>query len=55
MLYTIFTFFVGFLVDLLVVKGKPEHHKDLEIAFLRQQLRIVQRRQIKGPTLPRWQ
>ena len=29
--------------------------KDLEIALLRQQLRIVERRQERGPHIPRWQ
>lgn len=55
MFYAMITSFFGLFVDLLVVKGKPEHHKDLEIAFLRQQLRIVHRRQMKAPTLPHWQ
>ena len=35
--------------------NKGAREKDLEIALLRQQLRIVARRQTKGPTVPRWQ
>lgn len=32
-----------------------EDEKDIEIALLRQQLRIVERRQERGPHIPRWQ
>ena len=32
-----------------------EGEKDLEILLLRQQLRIVERKQERGPQIPRWQ
>lgn len=55
MFFAMVTFFLRFLVDLLMTKRKKDHEKDLEIALLRQQLRIVSRRQTKGLLLPRWQ
>ena len=55
MFFFMLGFFLNFLVDLLVARNKNSHEKDLEIALLRQQLRIVARRQTRGPALPRWQ
>lgn len=55
MLYAIVTYFLACLVDLLTAKWMSEDEKDTEIALLRQQLRIVERRQERGPHIPRWQ
>ena len=55
MFFAVVTFFLSFLVDVLMTKRKKDHEKDLEIALLRQQLRIVARRQTRGPPIPRWQ
>lgn len=54
MIYAIVTYFLACLVDLVTVKWMSEDEKDLEIALLRQQLRIVERRQERGPHIPRW-
>ena len=55
MVFATVTFFLSFLVDILRMKPKNIHDKDLEIALLRQQLRIVARGQTRGPSIPRWQ
>lgn len=55
MLFSIISFFLSFLVDLLVTRKKSIREKDLAIALLRQQLRIIARRQTRGPRIPRWQ
>jgi len=47
--------FVGFVLDLAAVSRLAEEEKDLEIMLLRQQLPIVERKQPRGPHLPRWQ
>jgi hypothetical protein len=44
-----------FVLDLVVVMRMTNDEKDLEIMLLRQQLRIVERKQKRGPQLPRWQ
>jgi cytochrome c-type biogenesis protein CcmH/NrfG len=53
--YAIVTYFLACLVDLLTAKWMSEDEKDLEIALLRQQLRIVERRRERGPHISRWQ
>ncbi|MBN1122296.1 MAG: hypothetical protein JXJ17_14555 [Anaerolineae bacterium] len=55
MFYSIVAHLLGCLVDLLTAKRMSANEKDLEIALLRQQLRIVERRQERGPHVPRWQ
>jgi putative transposase len=55
MAYSLLTFFLTFLLDVFTVRHRQDHDKDLEILLLRQQLRIVQRRQKRGPAIPRWQ
>ena len=55
MLYTIVMYFLACLVDLITAKRMSGDEKDLEIALLRLQLRIVERRQERGPHIPRWQ
>jgi hypothetical protein len=47
--------FSWFLVlDLAAVSRLTDSEKDLEIMVLRQQLRIVERKQQQGPQIPRW-
>jgi transposase InsO family protein len=48
-------FLWSFILDLAAVSRLAEDDKDLEIMLLRQQLRIVERKQPCGPHLPRWQ
>lgn len=55
MIYAIVTYFLACLVDLITAKWMSDDEKDLEVALLRQQLRIVERRQERGPHIPRWQ
>jgi hypothetical protein len=44
-----------FLMDVLAVSRLSNEEKELEILLLRQQLRIVERKQERGPQIPRWQ
>ncbi len=44
-----------FLLDVLAVSRMTDDEKELEILLLRQQLRIVERKQERGPQIPRWQ
>jgi putative transposase len=44
-----------FVLDLVSVMRLSDDEKDLEIMLLRQQLRIVERKQVRGPQIPRWQ
>ncbi len=44
-IYAIVTYFIACWIDLLTVKWMNDSEKNLEIALLRQQLRIVERRQ----------
>ena len=55
MLYSCLTFFLTLLFDLWTVRHTQTRDKDLEILLLRQQLRIVERRQKRGPEIPHWQ
>jgi hypothetical protein len=48
------SFLWEFLMDVLVVSRLSEDKKELEL-LLRQQLRIVERKQGRGPQIPRWQ
>lgn len=45
----------AFVLDLAAISRLTKDEKDLEIMLLRQQLRIVERKQARGPHLPRWQ
>src|SRR5215218_2588074 len=47
--------FWSFVLDLLLIRRMGDREKDIEIMLLRQQLRIVERRQPRGPTLKRWE
>jgi hypothetical protein len=44
-----------FILDLAAICRLSDEAKDLELLLLRQQLRIVERRQKRGPHIPRWQ
>ncbi len=55
MLWAILTHLTGFVVDLLVGARRAEQAKDLEIALLRHQLRLLQRRAPGLPRLSRWE
>jgi len=55
MIFRIMLFVWAFVLDLSSVCGLTEDEKDLEIVLLRQQLRIVERKQARGPHIPRWQ
>jgi hypothetical protein len=44
-----------FVLDLVGVMRMTDDEKDFEIMLLRQQLRIVERKQERGPQIPRWQ
>ena len=46
---------LSMLLDLLWLGRRADHDKDLEILLLRQQLRILQRKQPHTPRISRWQ
>ncbi len=55
MFFRMVTFVWAFVLDLAALSRMADSEKDLEILLLRQQLRIVERRQQRGPQIPRWQ
>ena len=55
MVYCIMLHFLQFIFDIVTVSHLSEREKDVQILLLRQQLRIIERRQQHGPRLPRWQ
>jgi hypothetical protein len=55
MFFRMIMFVWEFVLDLVVVLGMTDDAKDLEIMLLRQQLRIVERKQRRGPQIPRGQ
>src|SRR4051794_40435737 len=55
MLWALPTDLTGFVVDLLVGARPTEDAKDLEIALLRHQLRLLLRRAGRPPRLSRWE
>ena len=55
MVYRVVLFLWEFLMDVLAVSRLSEDEKELELVVLRQQLRIVERKQERGPQIPRWQ
>ncbi|MBN1201898.1 MAG: helix-turn-helix domain-containing protein [Anaerolineae bacterium] len=55
MFFQVVMFVWQFVLDLVAVLGMTDNEKDLEIMLLRQQLRIVERKQARGPQIPRWQ
>lgn len=55
MFFRVMLFVWSFVLDLAAISRMADDEKDLEILLLRQQLRIVERKQIRGPRIPRWQ
>jgi putative transposase len=55
MVFHVIMFLWDFLLDLVAIVSLSNDAKDLEILLLRQQLRIVERKQKRGPIIPRWQ
>jgi putative transposase len=55
MVFQILLFVWEFMMDIASINGMRSDEKDLEILLLRQQLRIVERKQGRGPQIPRWQ
>ncbi len=55
MIFRLILFVWAFVLGLAAVSRLAEDEKDLEIVLLRQQLRMVERKQPRGPHLPRWQ
>ena len=55
MFFRVMVFGWQFLLDLIAVLRMTDDEKDLEIMLLRQQLRMVERKQQRGPQIPRWQ
>ncbi len=46
---------LSLLLDLISLRGRPDHDKDGAILLLRQQLRILQRTQPRAPRISRWE
>jgi len=55
MIFRLILFVWAFVVDRAAVSRLAEDEKDLDIMLLRQQLRIAERKQPRGPHIPRWQ
>ena len=55
MFFQMMLFGLTFLLDLVVICRTADDEKDLELLLLRQQMRIVERRQERGLHIPRWQ
>jgi len=55
MFFRVILFIWDFVLDVFAVSGMTDDEKDVEILLLRQQLRMVERKQERGPQIPRWQ
>ncbi len=55
MIYFLLAHSFAFLLDLVAIARRSDHQKDLEILFLRQQLRILQRKHAHPPRISRWE
>jgi putative transposase len=55
MIYFLLTYILAFLLDLIGTVSRSDPEKDLEILFLRQQLRILRRKHPHPPRLSRWE
>ena len=55
MFFRVILFIWDFVLDLAAVSRMTDDEKDSEILLLRQQLRIIERKQERGPQIPRWQ
>ncbi len=55
MVFHVIMFIWDFLLDLVAIVRLSNDAKDLEILLLQQQPHIVERKQKRGPIIPRWQ
>ncbi len=55
MLFLLLAHAFSLLLNIIWVGHRAEHDKDVEILLLRQQLRILQRKQLRPPHLSRWE
>jgi putative transposase len=55
MFYFLLAFFFSSLLDLIPGANRSDHHKDLQILLLRQQLLIPQRHHPRPPHISRWE
>ncbi len=55
MIFFLFAQGLSLLLDLISLIVRSNSDKDLEILLLRQQLRILQRKQPSGPRISRWE
>jgi len=55
MIFQVMLSFFELLLDIAAVIRLTDDEKDVEILLLRQQLRIVERKQQRGPRIARWQ
>ncbi len=55
MIFFVLQHFLSFLLDLSTVARRSDRDKDIEILLLRQQLRILQRKQSHSPHISRWE
>ncbi len=55
MFFQVILFAWAFVLDVATVSRLTDNAKDLEILLVRQQLRIVERKQDRGPQISRWQ
>jgi putative transposase len=55
MIFLFLQHLVSFLLDLITVARRSDRDKDMEILLLRQQLRILQRKQPRPPRISRWE
>lgn len=55
MMFFLLTHVFSLLLDLIWLSRRAEQDKDLEILLLRQQLRILQRKQLQSPRISRWE
>jgi transposase InsO family protein len=55
MVFRVILFVWDFVLDLAAISRMTDDGKDLEILLLRQQLRSAERKQERGPQIPRWQ
>jgi hypothetical protein len=55
MIYWILLHYLWFIFDVFTVSHLLELEKDVQILLLRQQPRIIERKQRQAPRLPRWQ
>jgi hypothetical protein len=55
MFFGVILFVWAFVLDVTAVSRMTDDEEDLDILLLRQQLRIAERKQERGPQIPGWQ